>query len=88
MFVCSALVLFSLVIEKEKELMVQKQRPEETLLTVNDVAHRLRVNKTTVRSWIVAGALKAIVLPHAGQRQSYRIRPSTLDALLQTTLPD
>ena len=54
----------------------------EELLTVHEVAQQLRVDDTTVRRWIKNGALEAIALPHRGTRQAYRIRRSTVDALL------
>jgi len=56
----------------------------EELLTVREVARRLRVDDTTVRRWIKSGALEAITLPHKGRRQAYRIKKSTLDALLKS----
>jgi excisionase family DNA binding protein len=52
------------------------------LLTVHEVANHLRVDDTTVRRWIKAGAMDAIMLPHKGNRQGYRVKKSTLDALL------
>ena len=55
---------------------------EADLLTVREVAKQLRVDDTTVRRWIKNGVLDAITLPHRGTRQAYRIRRSTLDALL------
>ncbi|TMD68571.1 MAG: helix-turn-helix domain-containing protein [Chloroflexi bacterium] len=55
---------------------------EADLLTVREVAQKLRVDDTTVRRWIKNGVLEAITLPHRGTRQAYRIRRSTLDALL------
>lgn len=55
----------------------------EELLTVREVARRLRVDDTTVRRWIKSGALEAITLPHRGKRQAYRVKKSTLDALLR-----
>lgn len=55
---------------------------ESELLTVSEVAKQLRVDDTTVRRWIKTGILEAITLPHRGLRQAYRIRRSTLDALL------
>ena len=55
---------------------------EADLLTVREVAKQLRVDDTTVRRWIKNGILEAITLPHRGARQAYRIRRSTLDALL------
>lgn len=58
---------------------------EADLLTVREVAHRLRVDDTTVRRWIKNGVLEAIALPHRGTRKAYRIRRSTLDALLTSS---
>ena len=55
----------------------------DELLTVSEVAHRLRVDDTTVRRWIKSGALEAITLPHKGRRQAYRVKKSTLDKLLK-----
>ncbi len=55
---------------------------EADLLTVSEVAKQLRVDDTTVRRWIKSGVLEAITLPHSGVRQAYRIRRSTLEALL------
>jgi excisionase family DNA binding protein len=59
----------------------------EELLTVREVARRLRVDDTTVRRWIKSGALEAITLPHRGKRQAYRIKKTTLDKLLNSALP-
>lgn len=56
----------------------------DELLTVREVARRLRVDDTTVRRWIKTGALVAVTLPHKGRRQAYRIKKSTLDKLLQS----
>lgn len=61
--------------------MAQK---DADLLTVREVADQLRVDDTTVRRWIKNGILEAITLPHSGTRQAYRIRRSTLDALLSS----
>ena len=56
-----------------------------TLLTVHEVAKRLRVDDTTVRRWITNGSLPAIRLPHLGKRQGYRILQSEVDKVLQST---
>ena len=56
---------------------------KDDLLTIREVAQRLRVDTTTVRRWISLGLLEAIVLPHRGKRQAYRVRKRTLDQLLQ-----
>lgn len=58
----------------------------DDLLTVHEVANRLRVDETTVRHWIQQGTLDAITLPHTGKRQSYRIRQSDLDQVLTSTI--
>jgi excisionase family DNA binding protein len=52
------------------------------LLTVREVANRLRVDDATVRRWIKNGSLDAITLPHRGARQAYRVRRTTLETLL------
>jgi len=59
----------------------------EELLTVREVAKRLRVDDTTVRRWIKSGALEAVTLPHRGKRQAYRVKRRTVDNLLTSTLP-
>jgi excisionase family DNA binding protein len=59
------------------------QMEKDDLLTIREVAQRLRVDTTTVRRWISLGLLEAIVLPHRGKRQAYRVRRRTLDQLLQ-----
>ncbi|GAC1350659.1 MAG: hypothetical protein NVSMB27_35270 [Ktedonobacteraceae bacterium] len=58
---------------------------EEDLLTVREIAKKLRVDETTVRRWIKNGVLEAVALPHRGTRQTYRIRRSTLDTLLHSS---
>ena len=70
----------------DKTMANDEQREE--LLTVREVAKRLRVDDTTVRRWIKSGALEAITLPHRGKRQAYRIKRSTLDTLLNAPLPE
>ena len=55
----------------------------DPLLTIHEVARHLRVDDTTARRWIKNGALEAVILPHLGKRQGYRVRKSTLDALLK-----
>jgi excisionase family DNA binding protein len=63
------------------------EETREELLTVREVARRLRVDDTTVRRWIKSGALEAITLPHRGKRQAYRIKKTTLDKLLTSSVP-
>lgn len=71
----------------EKKIMAEEKHDE--LLTVREVARRLRVDDTTVRRWIKSGALEAITLPHRAKRQAYRVKQSTLDVLLKgSQLPE
>ena len=56
----------------------------EELLTVREVARRLRVDDTTVRRWIKNGSLEAITLPHRGKRSAYRVKKSTMVRLMQS----
>ena len=64
------------------------QEPPDNLYTIREVAHRLRVNGTTVRRWINSGILPAVSLPHSGKRQSYRIRQSDIDRVLSTPVQE
>ncbi|MBI3968349.1 MAG: helix-turn-helix domain-containing protein [Chloroflexi bacterium] len=52
----------------------------DKLLTVQEVAERLRVHEETVRRWLRSGHLEG-VLP-GGKRSGYRIRESALQRLL------
>ena len=67
------------------EVLSGEERLEqaEELLTVQEVAERLRVNEATVRRWVKSGAIKAVSLPHKGKREIFRIRKSTLEAILK-----
>jgi len=56
---------------------------ESGLLTVSEFARRVRWDTTTVRRHIKDGVIEAISLPRGGQRQVYRIRKATLDAILE-----
>jgi excisionase family DNA binding protein len=55
---------------------------EDELLTVHEVAMRLRVDDTTVRRWIASGILPAITLPSRGNRHVSRIRQSDLNKIV------
>ncbi len=59
---------------------------DEELLTVGECARVLRVDTTTVRRWIGWGVLDAVALPHAHKRRQYRIRRSTIEAMLNSTV--
>ena len=59
------------------------QEQTESLLTVGEVARLLRVDETTLRRWIKCGSLEAIILPHPGKRQTYRIKQSTIQETLK-----
>ena len=71
-------------IERE-HLAEAAKRSQSDLLTVNEFAEILRIDATTARRWIKSGVLEAISLPHQNLRQSYRIKRSTLEKLLETT---
>lgn len=60
-----------------------KEVENDELLTVREVAKRLRCDDTTIRRWIAAGSLEAIALPHSGNRKAYRIKKSALERILQ-----
>jgi DNA binding domain, excisionase family len=63
---------------------MQNWDEEEELLTIQEVARRLRVHDSTIRRWAKSGYLDAIPLPKGiGQKQSYRIKRSTLNELLR-----
>ena len=69
--------------------VIHMAEDQEELLTVREVARRLRVDDTTVRRWIKNGSLGAITLPHRGKRSAYRVKKSTMDKLLSgSTLPE
>lgn len=53
-------------------------------LTIDEVASKLRVNRTTVVRWVKNGALKAIALPHVNTRTVYRIPREELDKVLNS----
>lgn len=81
----------NVVMDKHQSGVGEQKMAEEKkdeLLTVREVARRLRVDDTTVRRWIKSGALEAITLPHRGKRQAYRVKRSTLDVLLDGALPN
>jgi excisionase family DNA binding protein len=69
--------------DQEEVLELEPTSAKNDLLTIREVAQRLRVDTTTVRRWISLGLLEAIILPHRGKRQAYRVRRSTLDHLLK-----
>jgi excisionase family DNA binding protein len=54
------------------------------LLTIQEVAQALRVDHSTVRRWIKQGTLRAVILPHPRERQTYRVRRETLSKILKT----
>jgi excisionase family DNA binding protein len=53
----------------------------DQLLTVQEVAARLRVNPETVRRWLRQGKLQGVML--GGDRAGYRIAESELRRLLE-----
>lgn len=61
------------------------EEKSDSLLTVQEVAKRLRVDNATIRRWIASVTLEVVVLPHRGRKRVYRIPQATLDVLLQTS---
>lgn len=55
---------------------------QSDLLTVHEVAIRLRVGETTMRLLVSSDALEAITLPHRSERRSYRIKREVVEDLL------
>jgi excisionase family DNA binding protein len=53
----------------------------EQLLTVQEVATRLRVNPETVRRWLRQGRIRGALL--GGDRAGYRIPASEVDRFLK-----
>jgi excisionase family DNA binding protein len=76
----------STVSAKQAQDTTTNSGEQDDLLTVSEVARRLRVDTTTVRRWVTIGSLEAVILPHRGKRLIYRIRQSTLNDILMTPL--
>lgn len=55
----------------------------EELLTIPEAAAQLRVCDMTIVRWIKNGAMEAVALPKFGKKQQYRVKQSTLDAVLK-----
>jgi excisionase family DNA binding protein len=62
--------------------MSQSEQRYEKLFTVRQVARILQVDDTTIRKWIKNGEIEAILLPGGRLKKRYRIRKSTVDAIL------
>ena len=60
--------------------MAETAEAEWPLLTVADVARRVRVSEETVRRWLRAGQLRGLRL--GGTKLGYRIRAADLDRFL------
>lgn len=71
--------------QRDDEMTNRSSEGLSDLLTVREVARRLRVDDTTVRRWIKSGMLEAVTLPHKGKRRGYRVKKMTLDALFNET---
>lgn len=62
-------------------MIEQHEGADERLLTVEEVAARVRVNGDTVRRWLRNGELRGIKLSN---KAGYRIRPDDLEAFLRS----
>jgi excisionase family DNA binding protein len=78
-FLC---VQTSPALSAKERMLMDRHLDVEELLTISEVAQLLRVDATTVRRWVKEGLLEGVRLPRASQRQSYRIKRSTLERLL------
>lgn len=56
---------------------------EQKLLTVPEVADRIRVSEYTVREWLRAGRMKG--LKPGGDRTGWRIRESEVERFLKAS---
>lgn len=56
--------------------------PAPAMLTVDEIALQLKVDRVTIRRWIAAGKLRAVKLG-----RSYRIHPEAVDELLKGAKP-
>lgn len=65
--------------------MTHKITDENLFLTIAEVAKILRVDHTTVRRWCNDGILEAVMLPKIFKRQTFRIRKSTVEQVLNNT---
>jgi excisionase family DNA binding protein len=54
---------------------------DEEMLTVTDVANRLKVPASTVRRWLREGRLRGVLL--GGTKLGYRVRVSDLERFVQ-----
>lgn len=70
------------VLGKERYIL-RYMKEEEELLTVREAANALRVHGATVRQWILNGTLEAMILPRGECQNSYLIKRSVIDAILE-----
>ncbi|PZW24732.1 excisionase family DNA binding protein [Thermosporothrix hazakensis] len=54
----------------------------EKLLTIPEVARRLRVNRATIWRWVRDRIIPAVDLPKYGKRNNRRISEKTLECIL------
>ena len=58
---------------------------DERVLTVREVAERLRVTEESVRRWLRAGRIRGVMI--GGQRSGYRIPESEVGRILRGEAP-
>ena len=65
--------------------MNTEHEKQPKMMTIQQVAEFLAVDDTTVRRWIKAGAIEAVILPSlpGAKRQSYRIHYDILRTLVK-----
>jgi excisionase family DNA binding protein len=69
-------------LKREARMSQNEGQRYERLLTVAQVAKILAVDKTTVGRWIRNGDIEAVELPGSRTKKHYRIKRSTVDAIL------
>jgi excisionase family DNA binding protein len=60
-------------------------KKEAELMTIGEVARKLRLDRATVQRWAHEGAIDVITLPSVGRNVRYRMHRTAFNALLKDT---
>ena len=60
-------------------------KKEADLMTIAEVARKLRVERATVQRWAHAGQIDVITIPSVGRNKRYRMHRKAFEALLNDT---
>src|SRR5690348_13991098 len=69
--------------KQEERYILKRMKEEEELLTIREAANALGVHYVTVRQWIFSGALEAMILPRGECQNSYLIKRSVINTILE-----